>query len=719
MESQSPSVPEAAPGTAPGAAPDSAPSSLVSPALVQPPRKGLRRRGTRVLAASLALTATAACVTGCDSASAGTLHGSRLELPVTGGTAVVDTVSLGVTARTGDGRKLVLSDPATGSLGAPGPVTRTADGARWRYPAKGLTVTARSEHGRLRIGMRSDRDGSVNWPVTGTDPAASAVQLPRGEGLDIPVRDAFWNSEKGGLAGSTVDVGAELSLPLWGYSMRGRKGPGRAEGRKDSGGSPRPGAGGGSGSRYGVSYLTPTDLGTSLRFTSTGGRLRATAAHAFDAGEGTRDYDVTFALTDGNPVAPAGDYRSYLAEHGQLGSLREKIEKNPANGKLLGAFHAYVWGEARTAAGVRRMQQLGLDRMWLGYDAGPGPMNAEAVRAAKKAGYLVGPYDSFANGQDPETADSPTSAWPGRVYPDFCIRKADGSAQSGFHGRGCYLSSRAFEKAEPRTHYLADRTRSMVANGADSYFLDVDATGEVFRDHAPGHEMTKAGDRESRLARMRRLARNLVLGSETAQPWANKVLAYDHGAGTPVADGLWKLERDKENWGGYYPQDAPKNFFKPVRLPADVATAMYDPKYRVPLYETALHSSLVNAERWELSYDKLPEQKTTRALLAMLYNTPLNYVLDGPTLKRNGAELAALQKYFSPLHRAAGTERMTSFRWLTDDRGVQRTVFGDGTLTVTANFGSTAYKGLPGGCVDARLREDSKPRRLCPASAAG
>ncbi len=50
---------------------------------------------------------------------------------------------------------------------------------------------------------------------------------------------------------------------------------------------------------------------------------------------------------------------------------------------------------------------------------------------------------------------------------------------------------------------------------------------------------------------------------------------------------------------------------------------------------------------------------------------------------------------------------------------MQRTVFGDGTLTVTANFGSTAYKGLPGGCVDARLRDDSQPRRLCPASAAG
>ncbi|MGA5269526.1 glycoside hydrolase [Streptomyces lydicamycinicus] len=666
---------------------------MISDASKSPQGTGRSRTATRVLAASLALTATTFGVAGCDSAAAGTLEGSRLELPVTGGTAVIDTASLAVSARTASGRALVLSGPAGGGLGKPGPVTRTARGARWSYPDKGLEVTAGSERGRLRIKLRADRDGSVSWPVTGTDRAASAVQIPRGEGLDIPVKDAFWNAgpEKGGLAGSTVDMGEGLALPLWGYSM----------------------------GSAGVSYLTPTDLGTSLRFASTGGRLRTTAAHAFDAGEGTRDYEVSFALTDGNPVAPAADYRSYLAQRGKLGSLRRKIRQNPANGKLLGAFHAYVWGDARTASGVAGLKRLGVDRMWLGYDAGPDPMNAAAVRAAKKAGYLVGPYDTFANGQDPKSADSPTSAWPGRVYPDFCIRKADGTPETGFGNRGCYLSSRAFEKAEPRKHYLADRTRSMVANGADSYFLDVDATGEVFRDHGKGHEMTKAGDRAMRLARMRRLSENLVLGSESAQPWANQVLAYDHGSGTPAADGLWKLERDRKTWGGYFPEKAPGAFFKPVKLPAELATAMYDPKYRVPLYETALHGSLVNAERWELSYEKLPEQKTTRALLAMLYNTPLNYALDGPTLEKKGAEMAALQKYFSPLHRAAGTEQLTSFRWLTGDRSVQRTVFGDGTLTVTANFGSRAHDGLPGGCVDAKLRTDDKPRRLCPAQPQG
>lgn len=319
--------------------------------------RGSRTR-TRVLAASLALTATASVgASGCSSqAVAGPATGRHVDIPVRGGTVTVDTGTLALQARTADGKNLTLSAPSGTALGTPGPVERTGEGARWSYPDKGLTVTAAADHGRLRVSVKADRDGSLTWPVTGTDRATSSVQLPRGEGLDIPVRDTFWNSGKGGLTGDPIDVGG-LELPLWGTTL---------------------------GKGHGVSYLTPTDLGTSLKFRSEGGRLNSSTTHDFTAGDGTRDYTVTFALTDGNPVAPGADYRSWLAEHGQLGSLREKIKQNPANGKLLGAFHAYVWGDARKAAGVEELRKLGVDRMWLGYDAGPDPMDAAAVRAAKR-----------------------------------------------------------------------------------------------------------------------------------------------------------------------------------------------------------------------------------------------------------------------------------------------------------------------------------------------
>ncbi|MFE9064525.1 glycoside hydrolase [Streptomyces violaceusniger] len=625
--------------------------------------------------------------------------GHRVEVPVSGGTATVDTTSLRVTARTGQGT-MELSAPAATAPGKPGSVTTSPGTARWSYPDTGLDVTARAgDNGRLVLSVTATGEATgtatgkaartLSWPVTGTDRRATAVQLPRGEGLSLPVADRFWNSSRADLVDTDMAMESDLSMPLWGYTL---------------------------GDRQGVSYLVPSDIGTSLRVTSDAGKLRTAATHRFSRADGTTRYTVAFSLTDGSPVAAARDYRAWLGEHGQLKSLREKIRETPATRKLLGAFHAYLWGDARKADFMGRLHGLGVDRMWLGYDADDRPMDAAATAAAKKAGYLVGPYDSFANGQDPATSDAPTSTWPGTVYPDFCVRDADGKPVPGFHDRGCYLSSGAFEKAEPRHHYLADRTREMTKAGADSYFLDVDAAGELFRDHSPAHPMTKGRDRANRLARMQRLSdRGLVLGSESAGAWANRDLAFDHGSGTPVAGGLWTAQRDKETWGGYAPADAPGVFFKPAELPADVAKAMYDPVYRVPLYETALHDSVVNTERWELSYDKLPRQKTDRALLGMLYNTPLNFVLTGDSLKKNGRELATLQKYFAPLHKAAGTEPLTDFRALTADRTVQRSIFGDGTLTVTANFGSTPHKGLPGGCVDAGLRGDTTPRRLCPA----
>ncbi|MFH9349594.1 glycoside hydrolase [Kitasatospora sp. NPDC017646] len=677
-------------------------TSSTPPPHPQRPRRTPRRRAT---VAALALVSAATLVNASWSAAHGATthpagrapaglsirsHGNLLDIPVDGGVAQLRTDSLAITAQGRDERTLTLSAPAAQPLGAPGPVTVEGGTASWKLPEHGLSVTAAAVRGRLQVTVHSERDGAtLSWPVTGTDPSATQMQLPRGEGLGIPVADPFWNSTRTGVAGASYGLGTDLSMPLWGYTLAGA----------------------------GLSYLVPQPIGTSLGLGSQDGRLRGTAVHTFSQRAGTRDYTVTFALTAPSPVAPAQDYRHWLGDQGQLATLSSKIAANPEVGKLLGAFHAYAWGSARTAQGVRQMQALGLSRLWLGYDADDQPMDAQAVAAAKRAGYLVGPYDSFANGQDPATADAPTSAWPAPVYPGYCIHRQDGSVLAGFHDRGCYLSSQAFAQHD---EFLAQRTRQMTANGSNSYFLDVDAAGELYDDFSPDHPMNQQQDEANRIARMRRLSGpdKLVLGSEAAHSWAGPVIAFSHGSLTPPVDGLWPLEKDKEVWGGYAPATAPGVFFKPVTLPDDLTKAMFDPAYRIPLLETALHDAQVNLDRWELSYTKFPALETTRALQAILQNTPLNLVLNGPTLNTDGRQLAALQQYFAPLHEAAGTQPMTDFRYLSADHQVQRTSFGNGVLEVTANFGTSTYGpgALPGGCVDAKLKGDGQPRRLCPGT---
>ncbi|NSC24258.1 hypothetical protein FM076_25170 [Streptomyces albus subsp. chlorinus] len=667
-----------------------------------------RRRRNRVLgiAAALAVTATTASAgyaafagPGEENAPAGPprAHGGHVEFDVAGGTATVDTASLRVAGHTDGGGTVPVSDAADDDLGAPSAVEVDGSRATWSYPAKGLKVTAASEHGRLRMTVRATQDGALAWPVTGKGPHTgakdAALQVPRGEGLSVPVTDAFWNSPKAGLAGTEADLATgSLTLPLWGYSTGG----------------------------HGVSYLVPESVGTSLSFASTRGKLNATARHEFSRREKTLAYTVTFSLTSASPIAPAADYRRWLRDHGELRTLRQKIARNPRIGKLLGAQHAYLWGEARSAKAVRTLRKQGNTRLWLGYDADGHPMTRKAVATAEKQGYLVGPYDTYSNGQDPRSADTPVAKWPGTVYPDYCVRTWKGETKKGFGGRGCYLSSEAFARSEPTEHHLARHNKRMTRNGADSLFLDVDAAGELFSDFSKSHPMTKKQDRANRLRRMRTLAGRdgLVLGSESAVSWSAPALAFTHGARTPVNDTLWPFQKTKE-WGSYSPQGAPGFFFKPAKLPAALAKSLFDPAHRVPLYQTALHDSLISTDRWEMPYDKFPAQKRDRALEAVLTNTPLNFVLGDGNLGTASKEMAAFQQYFAPLHKAAATERMTEFRRLTKDHLVQRSVFGDGVLTVTANFGTKAYHGLPGGCVDASLHNESTPHRLCPTTPGG
>lgn len=633
--------------------------------------------------------ALVATVTAPDTDAAPTL----VPVPIAGGLASVDPTTLAVTAQTTDGQQLVLSAPTPTHLGSPGPVRRRGATVSWSYPDDHLSVQVAPAAGRLQLTFTSTQDGTVDWPVTATDPEATAIQVPEGEGLSVPVTDPFWNTSPDGLAGQTLTLTGNLTMPFWSTTV----------------------------GRHGVSYLLPGVSGNQVTFASTGGRLDATGVHTFSARENTDTWTTPIALTSPSPVAGASDYRQWLLTHHQLTSLTEKIAANPAVGSLLGAFHAYLWGSARTSAGIADLHDLGITRMWLGYDADNNPLAAPATTEAKQDGYLVAPYDTWETGVAPYSGDAgdPT-VWPAGVYPSYCIQQADGRDMPGFHNTGCELSSQAF--AEPTTSYLAARTDQMVANGANSYFLDSDAAGDLYDDYSPAHPMNQQQDARNRLNRMGELSsdRHLVLGSEDAGSWANQVVAYSDGSSTPAAPGLWPLERDRSTWGAYYtpPGSAsgPKFFFQPVQLPTALVTAMFDPTYRVPLYETVLHGSVISLDRWELSYYKLPNVETDRALMAMLYNMPLNFVLDGPTLSQHGPQIAAMQRFFAPLHEAAGTLAMTDFHWLTPNHNVQRTQFGNGVLTVTANFGTSTSNGVAPGCVAATLRGDHQPRVLCPGT---
>jgi hypothetical protein len=653
---------------------------------------GARRRH-RLLTVAAAVVGVACVAAGCASpgstGSSPRLDAGAVVVPLGDGDARIDPATLRI-EHEGAGGLDGWSAPSLTDLGTPTVPVVSPTSATWSYGSSDLTVVASEQEGRLSMVLTTGAEEVVAWPVT-AGPDVRSVEFPNGEGLSVPVTDAFWTSEEAGLAGSTWDFAGGLTMPFWGATLDGR----------------------------GVSYVVVDDIGTSLAFRTQDGHLEAHAEHVFSPGRATGAYEVLFSPTDGDPVAAARDYRRYLRSGGDFVSLDDEIAAAPATEQLLGALHAYTWGDGRDPEIVARLQELGIEHAWLGYDADGDPMSAAAVAAAEEAGYLVGPYDTWDNAQDPRHADTEASVWPGTLWPDGCVLDEDGEPVVGFGGRGCALSTAALDAAETEHGALTDRVGRVTANGATSYFLDVDAVGQLMRDHSPLHPQTEAEDRARRLARLQALGagdfsdgRPLVLGSETVAAWAAPAVSYSHGSSTPLADGLWALQQDADAWGGWWPAARPAFFFQDTALPPELATAMFDPAYRIPLYETVLHDSVISTDRWELGLYKFPDLVRDRVLTNVLYGTPAVVALDQQVLDEHGEDLASMQQFFEVLAQAAGTSPMTSFERVSD--GVQRTEFGDGSLTVTVNFGTSDEAGVAGGCAVAATADATTT--YCPPS---
>lgn len=649
----------------------------------QPAPARWRRAGAAALAAALVAACSGGGADGggvADTAAAPTIRvdGAQVVVALPSGVITIDTTDLGVQGRG------ALSGPAATPLGEPTPATVDALGAHWSYPARGLEVQVDEVDGHAVFVFTAESDQTLAWPVTGA--GMDDLQIPLGDGLQIPVADPFWNGPDPQLVNGDGFALPDLTLPLWGVS-RGSTGAG---------------------------YLVPlTDIGTTLRLGSGAGRLQATASHTFALGKGRNVYSVMITQTDGSPLAVADDYRKLLAHNNAVTTLQQKIDRNPEVARLIGAVHSYNWGAARSAAAVERLRALGVQRLWLGYDTGGWP--ADSVRAATAAGYLVAPYDNYSDAQDPATADRATAVWPAGLWPQGCVIDAAGQQVAGAGGRGCALSSAALAA---RGDVLERRLAARTGDGVNGYFLDADANGQTFDDYSTDHPMNQQDDRRNRLARMSNIAGRLVLGSSTVAPWAAAVVAVSHGSSTPALPALFAAERDRGYWGADTGPDGADRYLKPVVLSPALHTVLFDPRYRIPLYEAVLHDSVISLERPELPFNKFPAEQRNRALLSLLYVTPLNFALNAGNLEQLGPQLAALQRDFATVADIAATEPLTGFAWLTGDHLVQRTVFGDAALRVTANFSGADFHDAESGTVRAGCalaRAGARQWTLCPA----
>ena len=371
------------------------------------------------------------------------------------------------------------------------------------------------------------------------------------------------------------------------------------------------------------------------------------------------------------------------------------------NGLLLGAALPKVllppetWGDGVSTKMVDRFVADGFDRLWLGLDSWQGGFrHPAAIERAQDAGYLIGPYDSFHSIHDPDEEDTwETAQFSRELYETGGIVRADGSYKRGFKQKGYNLSPTA---ARPHVERRVNRIVDLMRRPYNSWFVDCDAYGELFDDYSELHPATQLDDMRERLRRMAWIVdeHDAVVGSEGGSAYAASTIHFAHGMTTPVIGWGDPDLKDKQSpyyLGGYWPPDGPAVFTKQVPLKPDYYLPYFDPRYRLPLFQTAFHDSVITTHQWGYPSLKFSDQITTTALTEALYAVPPMYHMNLGEYAKHRARMRAHYGFLSPILRECALEALTDFQWLSEDRMVQRTVFG-ATGEIVVNFGDEPYE---------------------------
>lgn len=377
----------------------------------------------------------------------------------------------------------------------------------------------------------------------------------------------------------------------------------------------------------------------------------------------------------------------------------DQLEQIAFNKKILkkalgaGVDPVEKWADANTVDILADMKNSGMENVWIGLDDWrSGFYNPEFVSKANELGYLIGTYDSYHSIHKPGEEEWITAKFEDTsLYENATVEDKNGDKLTGFQGVGRKLNPiLAFPSVKQRVSSILDTGLQF-----NSWFLDTDATGEVFDDYSPGHTTTEEEDIKARLERMDYLSKekNMVVGSEGGNDFANKSLAFAHGIETPAFSWMDPDTKNKESeyyLGRYYSatNGVPELFSKVSPVKEELKELFLDTKYTVPLYKLVYNDSVVTTYWWGWGTLKIQDEAENRMLYEVLYNVPPLYHLDKQQWALNKETIVNHTKVWSAFSKKAINQEMTDFEILSEDRTLQMTEYGN-DLKVIANFANT------------------------------
>lgn len=374
-----------------------------------------------------------------------------------------------------------------------------------------------------------------------------------------------------------------------------------------------------------------------------------------------------------------------------------RLHKEALAANLPGVFREVSdWMNGSTLDLIQDMKQSGIRHAWIGLNSWE-QANAkpELVEQAVEMDYLIGSYDSYHSIHAPGEEQWITARFEDQsLYENATVTDRNGNREKGFQGVG--------RKLNPTLSLPSVKTRmeGILSNDLpfNSWFIDCDATGEIYDDYTPEHLTTQQQDLAARLERMAyiRDQYGMVIGSEGGNDFAASVIAFAHGIELKSfswMDEDMKANRESEYFiGKYYNPNGgvAEHFAKRIPVKEEYYAVFAAPEYDIPLFKLVYNDSVITAAHWDWSTFKIKGATQDRMIREVLYNVPPLYHLDGEQWEEYKKDIAAHHSVWSEFSAKAIRHEMTDFACLKEDGTVQKTVYGN-ELAAVANFGDDPY----------------------------
>lgn len=355
------------------------------------------------------------------------------------------------------------------------------------------------------------------------------------------------------------------------------------------------------------------------------------------------------------------------------------------------------WGRNNTTDLVENIYKSGIKNAWIGFDdIDANFVSKDLVKKSSDLGYLVAPYDSYHSIHKPGEEKWGTASFKDKsLYESATIENKKGEKEVGFQGEGRKLNPTLSMPS------VKERVASILKEGYkfNSWFIDCDATGEIYDDYSKNHTTTKEQDLNARLKRMSYIRddKNMVIGSEGGNDFASTTIAFAHGIETPafswVDPDMSKNKESEYYVGRYYSASGgvPDVFSKQIPMKDKYKKVFIDPDYSIPLYKLVYNNSVISTHQWLWGTFKVEDEVGSRMMKEVLYNVPSMYHIDRSEWNKHKDEIISHNNVWSEFSKKAIKEEMLDFRILSEDRLVQETVYGK-DLRVIANFSDKDYK---------------------------